>query len=630
MQLPEHPRHRRLLPPPQGMPAQQLTVVDLEDSARPPTSTGRRARRLRAGQGRCSSRAPTAPMPTRQRAVTLRLPRHAGAAVLPGGGTRLLPGRAGVRGSRRSELPGSRQPNAEVARFRRGRRRNSQDGMPSSATSARFGLPSPFLLPDPDARPRPPAAGGAHALPLGACRGGVSTQISLTPCAPNSRSTANSRVRAGDGVVGQARRCTTRCERLRARRCGSRPRCGRHWRRARRGRSGSPWRPSACTLAYARERAVRLERALRRAGRARPAASRPRRRSPAGGLDLRERDRPRAQQHRRAAAAQSTMVDAPRMPTSQAPPSSTGTRIVPNSPSTCCAPVGLTRPKRLALGPATTGTPCSAQASSSAWRHRMRRAAQADGAVPPRPRRRRPLPGWRVTISVSGPGQKACTSFCANSGSGCAKRESASAPLVPAATCTISGCGRPAGPWPRRSGPRPRRCWRRRAADRRARARSCSARSSLTCMCSGRSATSSRNRVPPSAAWNRPDLSVTRAGEAALQVAEELALHQLAGNGAAVDRDEGAPGAGRCGGSGARPAPCRCRTAGDVHRRLAAGEAARSWRAAGACCRARRAGRRRRSWRGSPSPRSFRAASTSLRSAPTGPPAWRRSRRRRP
>jgi hypothetical protein len=39
-----------------------------------------------------------------------------------------------------------------------------------------------------------------------------------------------------------------------------------------------------------------------------------------------------------------------------------------------------------------------------------------------------------VTISVSGPGQKACTSFCAKSGSGWAKRESASVPFMPAAT----------------------------------------------------------------------------------------------------------------------------------------------------------------------------------------------------
>lgn len=54
-------------------------------------------------------------------------------------------------------------------------------------------------------------------------------------------------------------------------------------------------------------------------------------------------------------------------------------------------------------------------------------------------------PGWRVTISVSGPGQKACTSFWANGGSGCAKRDSASVPLMPAATWTISGwsAGRP-------------------------------------------------------------------------------------------------------------------------------------------------------------------------------------------
>src|SRR3569832_2173997 len=34
-------------------------------------------------------------------------------------------------------------------------------------------------------------------------------------------------------------------------------------------------------------------------------------------------------------------------------------------------------------------------------------------------------------------------------------------------------------------------------------------RSSFTCMCSGRSATSSRKSVPPLAAWNRPSLSAT-------------------------------------------------------------------------------------------------------------------------
>src|SRR5689334_13444851 len=93
-------------------------------------------------------------------------------------------------------------------------------------------------------------------------------------------------------------------------------------------------------------------------------------------------------------------------------------------------------------------------------------------------------------------------------------------------------------------------------------------RSSLTCMCSGRSATSSRNSVPPSADGMRPTLSLTAL------VTEELALHELGGNRAAVDRHEWP--------FGARPRAvdharhqllARARFARDVHRRLAARDA---------------------------------------------------------
>ena len=57
-------------------------------------------------------------------------------------------------------------------------------------------------------------------------------------------------------------------------------------------------------------------------------------------------------------------------------------------------------------------------------------------------------------------------------------------------------------------------------------------------MVNGRSATSSRNSVPPSAAWNRPSLSATGAGEAALLVAEELAFHEFLRDRAAIHRHE--------------------------------------------------------------------------------------------
>ena len=105
-------------------------------------------------------------------------------------------------------------------------------------------------------------------------------------------------------------------------------------------------------------------------------------------------------------------------------------------------------------------------------------------------------------------------------------------------------------------------------------------RSSLTCMCSGRSATSSRNSVPPSAVWNRPGLSLTAPVKLpflwpknSLSMSSVGIAPQLIGtNGplaprpGLVDhaRDELLAGA---------------RFAGDVHRRLAARDLARPSRA---------------------------------------------------
>ena len=47
--------------------------------------------------------------------------------------------------------------------------------------------------------------------------------------------------------------------------------------------------------------------------------------------------------------------------------------------------------------------------------------------------------------------------------------------------------------------------------------------------------------MPPWAAWNLPSAGGDRAGEGALHVAEELALEQVLGDGAAVDGDERRP-----------------------------------------------------------------------------------------
>ena len=65
------------------------------------------------------------------------------------------------------------------------------------------------------------------------------------------------------------------------------------------------------------------------------------------------------------------------MPMRAAPPSSTGSAS-PNSSATCAAVVGLTRPKRFALGAAMPATPASPAPREQGVGDRMRRAAQAD------------------------------------------------------------------------------------------------------------------------------------------------------------------------------------------------------------------------------------------------------------
>jgi hypothetical protein len=72
---------------------------------------------------------------------------------------------------------------------------------------------------------------------------------------------------------------------------------------------------------------------------------------------------------------------------------------------------------------------------------------------------------------------------------------------------------------------------------------SCSTRRSLTWSARDSSPISSRNSVPPSASRTRPGFGLDRAGERALGVAEQLALEQVVGDRAAVDRDERPGGA---------------------------------------------------------------------------------------
>ena len=142
---------------------------------------------------------------------------------------------------------------------------------------------------------------------------------------------------------------------------------------------------------------------------------------------------------------QSTMVLS--MPTWHGPPSSTNSAS-PSSSCTCWAVVGLTRPKRLALGAATPHTGASpgtaaslgaAQATSSACATGWAGQRRPTLSCPPVAAVATPL--RRGRMRVSGPGQNASTSFCANAGTSLAKWAMPAA----SATCTISGwsLGRP-------------------------------------------------------------------------------------------------------------------------------------------------------------------------------------------
>ena len=113
------------------------------------------------------------------------------------------------------------------------------------------------------------------------------------------------------------------------------------------------------------------------------------------------------------------------------------------------AVVGLTRPKRFALGAASPARRRSAPRSEQRMRDRMRRAAQADVAWPPAAAAA--TPGARGTITVSGPGQNASHQPLGASGGSVRGEALGAGARRPRAR---SADGRPAGPWRRRSAPR--------------------------------------------------------------------------------------------------------------------------------------------------------------------------------
>ncbi len=85
--------------------------------------------------------------------------------------------------------------------------------------------------------------------------------------------------------------------------------------------------------------------------------------------------------------------------------------------------------------------------------------------------------------------------------------------------------------------------------------------SNLGWRCSGRLPISSRNRVPPSAAWIAPDPVGAGVGEGALHMAEQLGIRS---DRRRPRRDRPSPSpcrrAATGGGARARPVPCRCRS----------------------------------------------------------------------
>ena len=110
---------------------------------------------------------------------------------------------------------------------------------------------------------------------------------------------------------------------------------------------------------------------------------------------------------------QSTMLDS--MPMRQAPPSSTS-RSSPNSSTTCCAMVGLTRPKRLALGAATPATPCALRRDAAAHARPDAPGSAAPSVAWPPAAAVAPCRLARGTITVSGPGQNASIRRAATGG----------------------------------------------------------------------------------------------------------------------------------------------------------------------------------------------------------------------
>ena len=105
------------------------------------------------------------------------------------------------------------------------------------------------------------------------------------------------------------------------------------------------------------------------------------------------------------------------MPTGQAPPSRmsrSASDSAANSSATWAAVVGLTRPKRLALGAATPLTPIAAAAVSSACATGWAGQRRPTESCPPAATAA--TPSRRGRISVSGPGQKAFMSAVAKAG----------------------------------------------------------------------------------------------------------------------------------------------------------------------------------------------------------------------
>jgi hypothetical protein len=294
-----------------GMPAAALTVVDLEDTAAIDAYSA-----ARAGFAQAKSTAGAEHPGQRRRQGAgghAGVPRHAGAPVLPGVGPRVLPGRAGRR-----RLTG-RQPlgvRPHCARWRRS---------------------------------RTPSHSGVS--------GGVSIQISLTPCASNSRSTANSCCALASASSGM-RRCSTRCERLRTAARDHTAMCA--------APAPSTSRPVWMRLGVHQAhlgvgRVVRLQRAGgARVGRFEHLAVA--QRSPQAASICARVITP-GRSSTGAPRLQSTMVDS--MPTSQAPPSITS-RPSPNSSPHVLRGGRADAAEAVGAGARQAGTPCSAQASSSA------------------------------------------------------------------------------------------------------------------------------------------------------------------------------------------------------------------------------------------------------------------------